>query len=327
MEAQRYPEDFDGYVIGAPALNVSGLHMKAIYNWIAAGPGEGQLKTEKLPALAEAVYKQCDALDGLTDGLIESPLKCGFDPARDLARCAAGKDDPGCFTAHQIAALKKIYEGPRDSAGAQLFPGMPVGCEALTPDRNGQMHSGWERSLNVSFALADSFMKYMAFEPPRGASWDYHTYDFDRDPPKMAAVGLRMNATIPDLTAVKARGAKIVHYHGWADSGITVKMSVEYYEAAKKAMGVKETEDFYRFFPVPGMFHCGGGPGCGNADWLKALVNWVENGVAPTMIVGAHVEAGKTTRTRPICMYPQAAQYRGTGSIDSAESFTCMSQP
>ena len=177
--------------------------------------------------------------------------------------------------------------------------------------------------MSGSFNLGDTFMKFMAFDPAPGANWDYHTYDFDKDPARMAAVSLRINATIPDLTAVKMRGGKIVHYHGWADPGVTARMSVEYYEAAMKTMGEKETKDFYRFFPVPGMFHCGGGPGCGNADWLTAVVNWVEKGVAPDMIVGGHVEGGQTTRTRPICAYPTVARYKGTGSIDAAENFNC----
>ena len=131
MEAQRYPEDFDGYVIGAPVLNLSGLQMKAIWNWIAVGPGPGEIKPEKLPALADAVYDKCDALDGLKDGLIENPLKCAFDPAKDLKKCAAGKDDPSCFTGAQIAALKKVYEGPRNSAGKQLFPGIRSGRRSV----------------------------------------------------------------------------------------------------------------------------------------------------------------------------------------------------
>ena len=97
------------------------------------------------------------------------------------------------------------------------------------------------------------------------------------------------------------RGGKIVHYHGWADPGVSPKMSVNYYEAAMKTMGEKETKDFYRFFPVPGMFHCGGGPGCGNVDWLTAAVDWVEKGKAPEMLVGAHVEGGKTTKTHLLC--------------------------
>lgn len=327
MEAQRYPEDFDGYVIGAPVLNLTGLQTKAIWNQIAVGPGPAEIKSEKLRALADGVYGKCDALDGLKDGLIENPLACNFDPARDLKKCAAGKDDPDCFTAPQIAGLKKAYDGVRNSKGELLFPGMPLGSEAFAPGgRGGAPRSGWDGSISGSFNLGDTFMKYMAFETPRGANWDYHTFDFDHDLAKMTAVGLRINATIPDLTAVKARGGKIVHYHGWADPGVTPLMSVDYYEAAKKTMGEKETMDFYRFFPVPGMFHCGGGPGCGNADWLGAVADWVEKGVAPEMIVGAHIEGGETTRTRPICAYPMVARYKGSGSIDQAENFTCVAR-
>jgi Tannase and feruloyl esterase len=326
MEAQRYPEDFDGYVIGAPVLFLSGLQMKAIWNQIAVGDGPGEIRTEKLPALADAVYKKCDGIDGLKDGLIENPLKCDFDPAKDLEKCAAGKDEPNCFTVAQIAGLKKVYDGVRNSAGKLLFPGMPPGGEVFAVGRDGQKRSGWDGSLSGSFNLGDTFMKYMAFDPSPGANWDYHTYNFDTDPQRMTAVGLRINATIPDLTAVKMRGGKIIHYHGWADPGVTARMSVGYYEAAMKTMGEKETKDFYRFFPVPGMFHCGGGPGCGNADWLTAAVNWVEKGQAPDMIVGAHIEGGKTTRTRPLCPYPEQAKYKGSGSIDAAESFTCVAQ-
>jgi hypothetical protein len=327
MEAQRYPEDFDGYVVGAPVLLLAELQMKAIWNYLAVGPGPGQIRTEKLPALADAVYKKCDAIDGLKDGLIENPLKCNFDPAADLERCSGESDSAACFTGPQIAALKKVYGGVRNSAGKLLFPGMPLGAEVLAPGaRGGAPRSGWDGSLSNSFGLADSFMKFMAFDPAPGPTWDYHTFNFDTDPERMNAVERVIDAGIPDLTAVKMRGGKIVHYHGWADPGVTPLMSVNYYEAAIKAMGEKETKDFYRFFPVPGMFHCGGGPGCGNADWLSAAVNWVEKGIAPDMIVGAHIEGGKTTRTRPLCPYPESARYKGSGSVDAAENFTCVAQ-
>jgi feruloyl esterase len=326
MEAQRYPEDFDGYVVGAPVLYLSHLQMKAIWNYLAIGNGPGTIKPEKLPALADAVYGKCDAMDGLKDGIIENPLKCGFDPTKDLPRCSGDSDHADCFTGAQIEGLKKVYDGPRDSKGRQLFPGMPPGGEAMTPaGRGGQLQSGWAR-IGESFNLADSFFKFMAFDPAPGPNWDYHTFDFDVDPQRLTAIGLRIDATIPDLSAVRARGGKIVHYHGWADPGVTPKMSVNYYEAAMKSMGEKETKDFYRFFPVPGMFHCGGGPGCGNVDWLTAAVNWVEKGVAPPMLVGAHIEGGKTTRTRPICAYPSVAKYKGSGSIDQAENFTCVAE-
>ena len=328
MEAERYPEDFDGYVIGAPVLNLSGLQMKAIWNWIAVGPGAGEIKAEKMQALADAVYNKCDASDGMgsggvKDGLIESPLGCGFDPAKDLKKCA-GAEAVDCFTSAQIAALNKVYDGVRNSKGELLFPGMPVGGEVFAPAR-GQggtsvMKSGWDGSMLNSFQLGDTYMKFMAFDDPRGAGWDYRTYNFDADPAKMANSALRINATIPDLTAVKMRGAKIVHYHGWADPGVTAKMSVDYYTAATKIMGEKETRDFYRFFPVAGMFHCGGGPGCGNADWLSAVRDWVENGKAPDMIVGARADG---LRKRPICAWPTAAKYKGSGSLDEADSFRC----
>jgi hypothetical protein len=327
MEAQRYPEDFDGYVVGAPVLFLTGLQMKAIWNYLAINDGAGKIGVDKLPTLAAAVYGKCDALDGLKDGIIENPLKCNFDPAKDLKRCAGDTNTPDCFTGAQIEGLKKVYDGPRDSKGRQLFPGMPVGGEAMVPEgRNNELHSGWERTAGQSFGLAESFMKYMAFDPAPGPTYDFHTFNFDVDPQRMTSTGLRIDATIPDLTAVRMRGGKIVHYHGWADPGVTPKMSVGYYEAAKKAMGAKETDEFYRFFPVPGMFHCGGGPGCGNVDWLTAVVNWVEKGQAPSMVVGAHIEGGKTTRTRPICAYPQVAEYKGSGSIDTAENFACVAQ-
>ena len=328
MEAQRYPEDFDGYVVGAPVLFLSGLQMKAIWNYQAVGDGPGKITPAKLPALAKGVYDRCDAIDGLKDGLIENPLKCDFDPGRDLEHCSGSDDSPNCFTSAQVAALKKVYDGPRDSKGKQLFPGMPPGGEAFATAAGGrggtpQARSGWDGSLANSFGLANSFMQYMAFDPAPGPTWDYHSYNFDTDPQRMSAVALRIDATIPDLTAVKMRGAKIVHYHGWADPGVSAKMSVNYYEAAMQAMGEKETKDFYRFFPVPGMFHCGGGPGCGNVDWLSAAVDWVEHGKAPEMLIGGHVEGGKTTRTRPICMYPTQAVYKGSGSIDEAANFSC----
>jgi feruloyl esterase len=304
MEAQRYPEDFDGYVVGAPVLNLTGLQTKSIYNYQFAGSGPGQIKPEKSQALSKAFLDKCDALDGVKDGLVENPMKCGFDPAKDLERCAAGADSPGCFTDAQIQTLQKIYDGVRDSHGRRLFPGMPPGGDGAAA---------------AGFNLGETFMKFMA-----GPDWDYHTFNIDTDPVRIAATSLAIDATIPDLTAVKMRGGKILHYHGWSDPGVSPKMSIEYHEAAMKTMGAKETDDFYRLFLVPGMGHCQGGPGCGNVDWLTPVVNWVEKGIAPTVLIGAHVERGQTTRTRPICAYPNEARYKGVGSIDAADNFTCV---
>jgi len=307
MEAQRYPEDFDGYVVGAPVLNLTGLQSKAVYMYQFAGTGEGMITPAKSAALNKAFLEKCDARDGVKDGLVENPMRCGFDPTKDLAKCSGG-DAPDCFTAAQIESFRKIYDGVRDSKGRLVYPGMPPGVDG---------------GINQGFNLAETFMKYMAFDPAPGPNYDYRTFNIDTDFPRIATTALRINATITDLTAVKMRGGKILHYHGWSDPGVSPKMSIEYHDAAMKTMGEKETDEFYRLFLVPGMGHCQGGPGCGNVNWLAPVVEWVEKGVAPTMLKGAHVERGQTTRTRPICMYPNEARYKGEGSIDAAENFTC----
>lgn len=307
MEAQRYPEDFDGYLVGAPVLDLTGLQMKSVYNYQIAGSGPGQIKPEKSALLAKTFLDKCDALDGVKDGLVENPLRCGFDPAKDLEKCAGDTDGPACFTSAQIEALRKIYDGVRDGRGNLLFPG-------LIPGGDGAAAAG--------FNLAETFMQYMAFDPAPGPAWNYRSFNVDSDAPRLASTSLRIDAIIPDLTAVKMRGGKILHYHGWSDPGVSPKMSINYHNAAAKITG-KETDDFYRLFLVPGMGHCQGGPGCGNVDWLTPMVNWVEKGIAPAMLTGAHVERGQTTRTRPICAYPNEAKYKGSGSIDAAENFTC----
>ena len=324
MEAQRFPEDFDGYVIGAPVLELTSITMRGVWNEQAL-TGDSGIAPAKLPALAEAVYRKCDGVDGVKDGLIEDPRKCNFDPASDLAKCAGGAETPGCFTEAQIAGLRKVYGGVRDSRGRLLYPGQPAGAEA--PGPNPQGRSGWLGMMvgqpNLGLGLAESFLQYAGFDPPMGASWNYKMFDFDKDPQRLAITATKMNATNSDLQLVKQRGAKILQYHGWADALVTPLGSVQYYESVLKTMGDAGTKEFYRLFMVPGMFHCAGGPGCGNVDWLTPLVDWVEKGTAPARLVGSHVENNQTQRTRPLCMYPGAAEYRGSGSIDSADSFAC----
>jgi feruloyl esterase len=321
-EAQRFPEDFDGLVIGAPGLNGTGSNMRRIWNAVVQS-GPGAIAMEKLPVLANAVYKKCDSVDGLEDGLIDDPRKCAFDPARDLPKCAADTDGPSCFTGAQMEALKKIYNGVTNSSGKKIFPGEPLGAEIAV-----QGKSGWEQDIagpsKVSLPRSESYMQYMYLDPAPGPGWKYTMYDFDKDPPKMAKPAEKINATNPDLRPLKQRGGKIIHYHGWADPMLTAFMSVDYYESALRTMGEKETKEFYRLFLIPGMFHCSGGVGCGTVDWLTPMVDWVEKGRAPEKLIGAHVEGGETKRTRPLCPYPEVAKYQGTGSIDDAGNFNCV---
>jgi feruloyl esterase len=273
------------------------------------------------------VYKKCDAVDGLEDGLIDDPRRCGFDPAVDLPNCPAAVDGPDCFTRAQTDALRKIYEGVKDSHGKPLFPGQPFGAEAFALARDGQVRSGWEGAISETargLELAASYMKYMELEPPPGPSWEYRSFDFDTDPARTAKFAAKFNAVNPNLEPLRRRGGKIIHYHGWADPLATALMSIDYYESALRTMGRNETRDFYRLFLVPGMFHCGGGVGCSTVDWLTPIVDWVEKGLAPEKVIGTRASDDAVKRTRPLCPFPEVAKYRGTGSIDVAENFTCQ---
>ncbi len=319
QEAQRYPEDFDGLVIGAPGLYLTGNATRRM--WVAQSQlGAGATPVEKLPALSQAVHSKCDEVDGLKDGLIDDPRRCGFDPTRDVPKCEGGVDNAECFTAPQIEALSKIYGGVRNSKGERIFPGEPVGAELV-----------WAENLvgpsKVVLPRSESQMKMAMLDPPPGPSWSYTMFNFDTDPARVAKAAAELNPRNPNLAPLKKRGGKIVQYSGWGDQQVNPFPGTEYYETVSKRMGEKTTRDFYRLFMVPGMYHCSGGPGCGTVDWLAAVMDWVEKGVAPEKLIGAHVEKGETTRTRPLCRYPQVARYKGSGNADEAGSFACVALP
>ena len=316
-EAQRYPDDFDGLVVGAPGVALTGNVMRRL--WIGqAQTGDGAIPEAKLPLLTKALYEKCDALDGLKDGLIDDPRDCPFDPARDVAKCAGG-DGPECFTSAQIDALKKIYGGPHDSKGRPIFFGELPGSEPVWPDN-------FIPPSKTVLPRSESQMKLAMLNPPPGPSWDYTMFNFDTDPAKVVEAAAMLNPQNPDLATLKKRGGKIVQYAGWADQQVNPRPGIEYYTTVSNRLGAAETRDFYRLFMIPGMFHCNGGPGCGSVDWLSVVMDWVEKGKAPAQIVGAHVEDGKTTRTRPLCPYPQVARYKGAGSVDEAANFACVSR-
>lgn len=325
MEAQRYPEDFDGYVIGAPVLKISHEGLRGIWNAQAVSTGAGAISYDKLPMLAEAVYKKCDDVDGLKDGLITDPRRCNFDPLKDLPKCTndvAGRD---CFTAAQVQGLQKVYGGVRNSKGKLLYPGQPLGAEIAV---NGR--SGWMGSIagdgGLGLAFGESTMRFLAFEPQRGKDWSWKQFNFDTDPPQMAAFSKMIDAINPDLTKLKKRGGKIIHYHGWADALVNPQMSVDYYESVLKKMGARQTKELYKLYMIPGMFHCAGGVGCDRADWFTPLVEWVEKGIAPDAVPGARVVNGATVMTRPHCPYPQTAKYKGSGDSNQAENFICVAE-
>jgi len=313
-EAQRYPGDYDGIVAGDPGHNRTRLILGFLWSWIALHDDSGRqvLPPSKLPMITKAAVAACDAIDGLKDGAIADPRACRFDPATLLCR---GADDESCLTTAQAAAVKKVYDGAKNPrTREQIFPGWARGSE-----------QGWGTYLlNPPEPMRLGLFRAFTFGDPK---WDWRTFDWDRDVAYLDERLPYLSATSTDLRAFKSRGGKLLMYTGTADPVVPPEDTINYYEAVSAAMGgASETQTFFRFFPVPGMAHCGGGTGPSTFDALGAVEAWVEHGTAPDRLVASHSTAGVVDRTRPLCAYPKVARYRGAGSIDAAENFTCVAK-
>jgi feruloyl esterase len=327
IEAQRFPEDFDGIVANAPWVDQTGFTIGAMWNQkaLSAAP----VTPAKLALVADKVMAKCDAIDGLKDGLIDDPRKCKFDPVKDVPACSAGNDGADCLTAAQAAAIAKVYSGPV-SNGKPFFPGYMPGSEAVTTGLfGGGTGSGWMNVIVAAqpngkpadFNLAENTMQYLVNKPPK-ADYDYKTFNFDRDIHMLDDWSKQADAKNPDLSVFKKRGGKLLMTYGWADPILQPMMGVNYYEQATAKNGA-DTKNFFRLFMVPGMAHCGGGIGPDRNDAVTAMINWVEKGQAPASIVASRVVNNQVVRTRPLCPYPQVARYSGQGSIDDAKNFRC----
>jgi hypothetical protein len=320
--AQRFPNDFDGIIAGSPALYNSGNMVARAY-WMQ-GLKSNPFPASKLGLLADRVYEKCDAKDGVKDGVIDSPLSCGFQAARDLPRCAEGTDQPGCFSASEIVSASRIYSDIFRQ-GKRFFPGWPVGAEVL--GSNGQ--SGWLGQAiaapnrgSVWADYAQSFLRFMVM-PGVDAGQAIAQFDIDKEIPNLVFLHQVIDANDPDLTAFRRHGGKLIMYFGWADPQLNPRVAVEYYDQVVGRIG-DSTGDFFRLFMAPGMFHCGGGVGTSTFDVATPLLHWVESGDTPKTITASRVSSGKVNRTRPLCPYPQVARYKGSGSIDEAANFSCM---
>jgi len=328
LEAQRFPEDFDGIVANAPWVDQTGFTIGAMWNQKALS--QAPVTPAKLALVADRVMATCDAVDGLKDGLIDDPRKCNFDPRRHVAACSAGTDNADCLTPAQAETIAKIYSGPM-SNGKPFFTGYMPGSEAVTAGLfGGGTGSGW---LNVivspqpdgkpaDFNLAENTMRYLVFSPPQ-PDYDYKTFNFDRDIHLLDQWSKQADAKNPDLSKFKKHGGKLLMIHGWADSILQPMASVNYYEQAVAKNG-PATSDFFRLFMVPGMAHCGGGIGPDRHDPMTATIDWVEKDKAPVSMVASRVVDNKVVRTRPLCPYPQVARHSGQGSIDEAANFRCV---
>lgn len=329
MEAQRFPDDFDGILLSAPTYNISRIHMWGIWK-AAALSGAGHISPENLSTLASVIYDRCDAIDGVTDGVISDPRTCDFDPAQHLPRCET-EESVECFTADQVSALQAVYGGVRNSSGDILFPGQPLGAEAegdMPPwMRSDGPQSGWNDALvvpkgeqNRYVRSAEAFFRYTAFEID-DPNYDWRMFDFDSDPDRMKNATAIVDADNPDLRAFRDSGAKMIHYHHWADTAVPAPNSIDYFERVRQV--TDNTDDFYKFYLVPGGFHGSQGVGATNVQWLETIVEWVENGNAPGELVASRIENGETVFTRKLCPYPFKAVYRGAGDSTLSSNFKC----
>ena len=319
MEAQRFPDDYDGIVAGAPAHNRTRLHMEVFSTYGTANLSPANLIPKaKLAVIADAVLKACPkAKATLADSFLSYPDDCHWDPEALLCK---GGDEPGCLTAAQVATAKSFYDGPRNPVtNAQIYPGLPRGSEdawdGLTPKSSRPPY--------------DSLFKWVF-----GPDWDWRTFDFNRDVATVdAQLAATLNATNADLGTFKAHGHKLILFHGWADWLVPPAESINYYRSVLDAQTSaaeshhqgkdREAQTFFRLFMVPGMAHCAGGPGLNGLDALPSLELWAEKGVAPEEMVAERTEKGATVMARPVCPYPQVGRYKGTGNVNSAESFSC----
>lgn len=320
IEAQSYPQDFNGIIAAYPVMNCAWGNTRYIWNKQARDVAD--ISPPELQNIAEIVYNKCDSIDGLVDGFIDDPRKCTFNPDTDLQG----------FTAAQIETLNKIYQGP-SSSGIQVYPGAPFGSEVA--DATGLY--GWQQygailpmpgtgpgSGEVLINDAKGFLKYMAFDPPAGPLNDYRTFNIDTDLGAMTNTAAWCSAEDTNLLPFKVAGGKLIQWHGYADAVTSPLVSIDYYENVLANLGEEDTKSFFKLYMVPGAFN-GGGIGCSDIDWLSVIQQWVENEeFEPAAIIGTRpTGGGYSFRTRPVCPYPQVARYLGAGSIDDALNFTC----
>ncbi len=331
MEAQRYPGDFDGLLAGDPGNNRTNLNFGFLWQFLAnheQGDNSHPILTaQDLVLVNRAAVKQCDALDGVTDGVIADPRQCKATPAQ--LRCSAGKT-PDCLTDRQIQALQQMYAGARRrETGELVYPGWPVGSEA--PEGAGGWQAYWANPAKPDEPQRVEYFRRWVFHDP---DWNWWAFDWGKG---IDAARTRMaplvDATSPDLSAFARHGGRIILYQGWADPVVSAADTIAYYQRMSAA--TPTAASFSALFLVPGMGHCAGGPGAtdfssdadASGNIALALQDWVEKGTKPVRIVAVHRPGRQATTTmsfsRPLCAWPKLAHYEGSGDTNDAASFTC----
>ena len=319
MEAQRFPDDYDGLLPSAPVYDLVGRTIAAAW-WAQAvrGDGKGSILNDGVAkAVNASILQRCGAQAGVDEGVVSDPASCDWKP--EMVACPAAGPPTGCLTQRQVDAVKKMMSPVVDSKGQMVYKTTDI---PGTATEWGFWHYGGDGDQPPgNYTIHDQFMRFMA-DPAVRSGVDPLTFDFDKGPPTLARARALYDATSFDLHAFKKRGGKMLMWHGLSDAAITATSSIAYYEGVEKLMGGRaQTQDFFRLFLVPGVHHCAGGPGFTQFDALTLLENWVEKGQPPDVMIASRLAAGAVERSRPIYPYPLLARYTGQGDPKNAASF------
>lgn len=340
MEAQRYPEDFDGIISGAPAYNwTHGLGAGMIHNmkYIYPDPAsldEPLLSKEDLKLVEDSYLAACDELDGIKDGILRDPRACDFDVASLI--CEGGKEE-GCLTTEQVEALKAIYEGPKDDNGS-LYYGFPFGAETHEDgwnrwitggfkniEQSGEFHEGITSTHqappmpNAQYGFAMGVIQNLIYHD---SDWNYENYDFNNFSKDARVVANTLNAVSPDLSEFRANGGKLLMYTGWSDTAITPLGTIGYYESV--IADDPTAVDDVKLFMMPGVLHCLGGDGPSWVNWIDEIDNWVSGGETPEQVTVYFVdEKFQPSGSQLLCAYPEVAIFDGSGDPRNVNSFSC----
>ncbi len=329
MEAQRYPADFDGILAGDPGNNRTNLNFGFLWQFLANHePGDNAhpiLTAQDLILVNRAAVKQCDALDGVIDGVIADPRQCRFAPGQ--LRCRSGQTSE-CLSNRQVQALNRMYSGARRrDTGQSIYPGWPVGSEA--PEGAGGWQTYWANPAHPEEPQRADYFRRWAFNDP---NWNWWSFDWSRGVDRARArMAPLVDAVSPDLSVFARRGGKIILYQGWADPVVSATDTIAYYQ--RVAASTPQATAFSRLYLVPGMGHCTGGPGATDfssgadpsGNIALALQDWVEKGAQPGRILALHRQSreGAVSFSRPLCPWPQQAHYSGKGDTTDAANFVC----
>ena len=299
MEAQRYPNDYNGIIAGS-------LASRHIHMWTAgiersvnlSRHPESAITPEQAAAVNNLVMSSCDTLK---EGFLNNPRACKVDFS--VLRCRGGSDAGACLTDAQMKTVQTFYGGVKNSKGELIFSGQALGNPINAQQATNQAPGGVFDLVRIAY---------------NNPNVDWHGFDLDRDMKVLDEQIGYVDAVNPDLSKYKSSGGRLLITHGWSDTGITPETSIWYYESVLRKMG-KDQDNWLRLFMAPGMGHCGGGPGVNTFDSIGTLEKWVEHGVAPATMMGI----GARGMTRPLCPYPQYADYKGSGDLKDAANWSC----